>query len=455
MTGAYLPVIPENITVHLGSPDSAAPNVTVPFADYIKNVASSEIYPTWPESAIRANILAEISYALNRVYTEYYRSRGYDFDITNSTALDQSYVEGRDIFDNISRIVDEIFFTYISRQGSVEPLFAAYCDGDKVICEGLSQWGSVALANQGLSPYEILQNYYGEDINLITDAAIEGAAESYPGRTLRLGSEGNDVLFIQRRLNRIAQNYPSIPRITNPIGIFNTQTDDAVREFQRIFELTPDGVVGRATWYKILRIYNAVKKLSDLQSEGISLAEVTKYFDETLAVGSTGQGVRELQYLLNLVSEFVNTVPSVTIDGIFGENTAAAVRAYQSVAEIPVTGVVEVDTWESLYRAYQGILAILPEDYGGVTEPYPGYPLTRGQRGEDVHLLQNYLNLISDIYTEIPKIAVDGDFGPSTEAAVKAYQQIFGIPVTGVVGAGTWDSIANTYSSLKGEGNGQ
>lgn len=296
MTGAYLPVIPENITVHLGSPDSAAPNVTVPFADYIKNVASSEIYPTWPESAIRANILAEISYALNRVYTEYYRSRGYDFDITNSTALDQSYVEGRDIFDNISRIVDEIFFTYISRQGSVEPLFAAYCDGDKVICEGLSQWGSVALANQGLSPYEILQNYYGEDINLITDAAIEGAAESYPGRTLRLGSEGNDVLFIQRRLNRIAQNYPSIPQITNPIGIFNTQTDDAVREFQRIFELTPDGVVGRATWYKILRIYNAVKKLSDLQSEGVSLAEVTKYFDETLAVGSTGQGVRELQY---------------------------------------------------------------------------------------------------------------------------------------------------------------
>lgn len=455
MTGAYLPVIPENITVHLGSPDSAAPNVTVPFADYIKNVASSEIYPTWPESAIRANILAEISYALNRVYTEYYRSRGYDFDITNSTALDQSYVEGRDIFDNISRIVDEIFSTYISRQGSVEPLFAAYCDGDKVICEGLSQWGSVALANQGLSPYEILQNYYGEDINLITDAAVEGAAESYPGRTLRLGSEENDVLFIQRRLNRIAQNYPSIPRITNPIGIFNTQTDDAVREFQRIFELTPDGVVGRATWYKILRIYNAVKKLSDLQSEGVSLAEVTKYFDETLAVGSTGQGVRELQYLLNLVSEFVNTVPSVTIDGIFGENTAAAVRAYQSVAELPVTGVVEVDTWESLYRAYQGILAILPEDYGGVIEPYPGYPLTRGQRGEDVRLLQNYLNFISDIYTEIPKIAVDGDFGPSTEAAVKAYQQIFGIPVTGVVGAGTWDSIANTYSSLKGEGNGQ
>ena len=455
MTGAYLPVIPENITVHLGSPDSAAPNVTVPFADYIKNVASSEIYPTWPESAIRANILAEISYALNRVYTEYYRSRGYDFDITNSTALDQSYVEGRDIFDNRSRIVDEIFSTYISRQGSVEPLFAAYCDGDKVICEGLSQWGSVALANQGLSPYEILQNYYGEDINLITDAAIEGAAESYPGRTLRLGSEGNDVLFIQRRLNRIAQNYPSIPRITNPIGIFNTQTDDAVREFQRIFELTPDGVVGRATWYKILRIYNAVKKLSDLQSEGVSLAEVTKYFDETLAVGSTGQGVRELQYLLNLVSEFVNTVPSVTIDGIFGENTAAAVRAYQSVAELPVTGVVDVDTWESLYRAYQGILAILPEDYGWVAEPYPGYPLTRGQRGEDVRLLQNYLNLISDIYTEIPKIAADGDFGPSTEAAVKAYQQIFGIPVTGVVGAGTWDSIANTYSSLKGEGNGQ
>lgn len=450
MTGAFLPTIPETVTVHLGPPDSAAPNVTVPFADYIKNVASSEIYPTWPESAIRANILAQISYTLNRIYTEYYRSRGYDFDITNFTGIDQSFVNGRDIFDNISRIVDDIFSTYIARQGDVAPLFAAYCDGDRVICEGLSQWGSVSLANQGLVPYQILQNYYGNNINLITDAEIGGVTESYPGRTLQLGSNGNDVLFIQRRLNRISRNYPSIPQISNPIGVFNTETDEAVREFQRIFQLTPDGVVGRATWYSILRIYNAVKRLSDLGSEGISLEEVTTRFDETLSLGSTGQGVREVQYLLNLVSEFVNTVPSVAIDGIFGESTAAAVRAFQNLGDLPVTGVVDTDTWELLYRAYQGILDILPEGYGGITEPYPGFPLSRGQSGEEVRLLQNYLNFISDTYTEIPKITVDGDFGVATERAVRAYQQIFGIPASGVVGAGTWDSIADTYSSLRG-----
>ncbi|MBQ5649615.1 MAG: spore cortex-lytic protein, partial [Clostridia bacterium] len=180
--------VPETITVHLGRPTANAQNVTVPFADYIKNVASSEIYPTWPENAIRANVLAQISYALNRVYTEYYRSRGYEFDITNSTAFDQSYVPNRDIFENVSRIVDDVFNDYIVRQGQVQPLFAQYCDGREVSCSGLSQWGTVTLANNGLSPYEILQSYYGNDINIIFDAPIGNAEESYPGIPLRLGS---------------------------------------------------------------------------------------------------------------------------------------------------------------------------------------------------------------------------------------------------------------------------
>ena len=168
-----LPVIPEYITVHLGEPDESAQNVTVSFPDYIKNVASSEIYPTWPESALRANILAQISFALNRVYTEYYRSRGYDFDITNSTAFDQSFVYGRDIFENISQIVDEIFNDYLVREGNIEPLFAVYCNGTTVTCDGLSQWGSVELANQGLVPYDILRNYYGDDIQIISNARFK------------------------------------------------------------------------------------------------------------------------------------------------------------------------------------------------------------------------------------------------------------------------------------------
>ena len=196
------PVIPETITVHLGAPDQAAENVTIPFAEYIKNVASSEIYPTWPEAAIRANILAQISFALNRIYTEHYPSQGYDFDITNNTQYDQNFVRNRDIFENISQIVDDIFNDYVVRQGSVEPLFTQYCNGTTSTCDGLSQWGTVDLADQGLIPYEILQYYFGDDINIVFGAPVQGIERSYPGVPLRQGSAGEDVRILQRQLNR-------------------------------------------------------------------------------------------------------------------------------------------------------------------------------------------------------------------------------------------------------------
>ena len=201
-----LPVIPEYITVHLGPPDEPAQNVTLPFMDYIMNVASSEIYPTWPEEAIRANIYAQISFALNRVYTEYYRSRGYDFDITNSTRYDQYFVNGRDIFENIQRITGEIFNDYIRRRGSIEPLFAQYCNGTTVTCNGLSQWGSVELANAGYTPYRILTNYYGSDIDIIRDAPVGGNTSSAPTEPLRLDSADGEVRQLQIRLNRISDN---------------------------------------------------------------------------------------------------------------------------------------------------------------------------------------------------------------------------------------------------------
>ena len=275
---ARLPTIPETITVHLGAPNQNAPNVTVPFVDYIANVASSEIYPTWPESAIRANIFAQISFALNRIYTEYYRVRGYDFDITNSTAIDQYFVNGRDIYENISQIVGEIFDTYIVRQGSVEPLFAQFCNGTTVTCAGLSQWGSVSLANEGYTPYEILQYYYGEDIDLVSDAPVMNISSSLPDRLLRLGTAGDDVRQIQIRLNRISDNYPSIPKIAIPDGVFSFDTEDAVRRFQEVFSLPADGIVGKATWYAIQFIYNAVKRLNELDSEGISSMRVAIKF---------------------------------------------------------------------------------------------------------------------------------------------------------------------------------
>lgn len=339
--GAILPVIPENITVHLGRPTESARNVTVPFADYIKNVASSEIYPTWPESALRANILAQISFTLNRIYTEYYRSRGYDFDITNSTAFDQSFVYGRDIFENISQIVDEIFNEYIRRSGSVEPLFAVYCDGINVQCNGISQWGSVELANQGLTPYEILQYYYGDEIEPVRDVPVVGSISSYPGTPLRLGSNGDEVYFVQTRLNRISRNYPNIPKIANPNGLFSADTEDAVKAFQRQFNLTPDGIVGSATWYAISRIYTAVKRLADINSEGISLDEVTLLFNGQISEGSSGLGVRELQVLLAFIAQFDSAVIPVAIDGIFGSGTRASVESFQYEYGLPVTGTVD------------------------------------------------------------------------------------------------------------------
>ncbi len=453
MNNQTLPFIPESITVHLGSPDSSAPNVTVPFSDYIKNVASSEVYPTWPEAALRANILAQITFALNRIYTEYYRSRGYSFDITNSTAIDQAYVDGRDIFENISRIVDEIFDNYITRGVGVEPIFALYCNGTTTTCEGLSQWGSVSLAEEGLGAFDILQNYYGPNISLITDAPVQNIRDSYPGFPLSFGSSGEPVRTIQVKLNRISKNYPAIPKIPFSDGSFQAETERAVRAFQEIFNLTPDGVVGRATWNSINRIYAGVKNLSDINSEGIPPEDITTFFGDTLEEGEEGVAVRELQYLLLFISVFNNQIPPLTVDGIFGSATRDAVVAFQRFYGLPETGQVDFLTWEQIYDSYVGILETLPEGYfSPVTEAYGGTPLRLGSEGEQVARIQDYLNFISNTYTEIPKVTVDGVFGPATQTAVLTYQNLFGLEPTSIVAASTYNSIADTYRVLK-EGN--
>ena len=446
---ANLPYIPESITVHLGAPDQEAENVTLPFTEYIANVASSEIYPTWPENAIRANIYAQISFALNRVYTEFYRIRGYDFDVTNSTAYDQYFVKNRDFFENINNIVNEIFDTYIVRRGSIEPLFAQYCDGVEVSCNGLSQWGSVELAEQGYTPYEILQYYYGDDIDLVRDAPVMGISSSLPDRLLRIGTAGDDVRQIQIRLNRISDNYPSIPKIAQPDGVFSFDTEDAVRQFQEIFSLTPDGVVGRSTWYAIQFIYNAVKRLNELNSEGITLDEVTQQFPGASREGDTGLGVQNIQYLISYLAEFYSTIPSVAIDGIYGSSTADAVRAVQRTFELPITGEVDFSTWDVLYRTYLGFIETIPFEYvEGNVLPYPGIPLRIGSEDDSVRVLQEYLNFISGYIPEIPSINVTGYFGTQTRGAVIAFQQLYGIPTTGTVGSVTWNAISDLYSDL-------
>ncbi len=453
MNNAPLPVIPETVTVHLGRPDVSARNVTVPFIDYVKNVASSEIYPTWPESSIRANIYAQISYVLNRIYTEYYRSRGYDFDITNTTAFDQYFVPERDIFENISQIVDDIFDSYVVRQGSVEPLFTQYCNGTTSTCDGLSQWGTVPLAEQGLTPYEILQRYYGDNIDIRMDVPVMAVDESVPTRPLTLGSTGNDVKSVQVRLNRISSNYPAIPKIPNPRGVYDANTQNAVRRFQEIFDLVPDGVVGKSTWYQIQLIYNGVKRISELDSEGLTIEEISRQYPTELGIGSSGEGVRVVQYLLRYVATFDNRIPVITIDGIYGENTAAATRAFQELNGLPVTGAMDEETYSALYDTYRGYIGSLPNSqFIGTARPYPGFIITEGQSNEYVTALQTYLNVISRTYPEIPEIAIDGSFGPATRGAVIAYQTRFGLNPDGIVGLSTWESIGSLYSDLaKGE----
>ena len=449
MNSLKLPVIPEFITVHLGAPNEAAPDVTVPWSDYIKNVASSEIFPTWPDEAIRANVLAEQSFALNRVFTEYYRARGYDFDITNDTAYDQSFVAGRETFQNIDRIVDEIFYVYLSRRGYVEPLFAVYCDGVRVRCDGLSQFGTVELAEDGLDAEQIVRFYYGDDVELVYDAKIAGVNESYPGRVLGLGSSGTEVIFVQNRLNRIAQNYPAIPKLGEPLGFFDERTEEAVREFQRVFDLTVDGRVGRETWYATLRIYTAVKRLSELSSEGLGVEEVERLFETTLSEGSTGRSVRELQYLIDFIAEFVATVPAVQIDGVYGPRTRAAVEQIQAAYGLAATGVVDGGTWELIFRIYSGILGVLPDRDRPLKPPYPGAPIALGETGEDVRLIQRYLTFISLFENSIPQLEVDGVFGRRTEAAVREFQALQGLPVTGEADGATWNALVDAYYRLK------
>jgi peptidoglycan hydrolase-like protein with peptidoglycan-binding domain len=448
---ANLPFIPDTITVHLGAPnDTNAPNVTLPFIDYIKNVASSEIYPTWPENALRANIYAQISFALNRIYTEYYRSRGYPFDITSSTAYDQYFVNGRDIFENIDRIVSEIFDSYLRRPGSIEPLFAQYCDGINVTCPGgLSQWGSVTLANQNLTPYEILQNYYGENLEIVTNVPVGSPQASVPPVPLRLGSSGNDVRTAQIRLNRISDNFPSIPKIVATDGIFLEDTQDAVRQFQTVFNLDPDGVIGRATWYAIERIYSSVKRLNELNSEGITLQEVTKQYPDVLRLGSTGIGVSNLQYFIDYLSAFYDTIPSVAIDGVFGASTEQAVKDVQRTLGLEVDGVVAELTWNAIYNAYLGIIQGIPIQYTeGNILPYPGYLLRLGSESEVVRVLQEYLNYIARSFPEVPEVNPTGYFGNRTQEAVIAVQNLVNLPANGVVGALTWNAITDLYSDL-------
>ena len=445
------PYIPKTITVHLGAPDSNAQNVTVNFPDYIKNVASSEIYPTWDEDAILANIYAQLSFALNRVFTEFYTAQGYDFNITNSTAYDQKFIYGRNIFDNIDRLVDEVFDSYLRRMGTIEPLAAKYCNGTTVTCEGLSQWGSQNLARQGLDAIQIVRNYYGDDVELVTDVEIRGIMQSYPGEPVQFGDSGQAVSTIQVSLNQISQDYPSIPKIPEVDGIFGTATENAVRRFQEIFNLTPDGVVGRATWYKVLTVYNAVKKLNELISEGLTLEDVSQQFPEVLKYGDRGLYVSIMQYYLNVIATFDTNLGDIPINGVYDDAMVQLVKDFQRTRGLLVDGIIGKQTGDEIYDQYLGIIESLPpSSFEGIAKPFPGVTLAIGARGDSVRTLQEYINVLAEVYDEVGEVAEDGIFGNNTRDNVLAIQALFNLTRDGTVDAITWAVIADAYDDIIG-----
>lgn len=393
--------------------------------------------PAWPEQALRANILAQISLALNRIWTEWYPSRGYSFNITGSPAVDQSFTEGRTVYAVMERLTAELFSTYVRRTGDAEPYFTEYCDGKLVTCKGMKQWGTVDRANEGKNALQILRYYYGNDVNLVTTNNIAAIPESYPGSPLRLGSTGTSVRILQRQLDRIAKDYPAFGKPTVN-GTFDAATESCVKAFQKYFSLTADGVVGRSTWYKISYIYVSVKELAQLTSEGESWAGTVTggvWPGVVLRRGDTGPYVELVQFWLSTLAEFDTAIPTLTVDGNFGAGTEKSVKAFQTENGLTADGVVGQATWDALYLAWVDVQS----DMGGTA--YPGTALRTGSKGNDVRLVQFWLRIAADNYSSLQTVTVDGNFGSGTAAAVKAFQSLFGLTADGIVGRATWAKL--------------
>ena len=392
---------------------------------------------SWPEEALRANIIAQVSLALNRIWTEWYPSREYSFNITGSPGYDQAYVNGRTVFAVMERLTAELFNTFVQRSGDAEPYFTEYCDGKTVTCPGMKQWGTVDRAREGLNALQILRYYYGNRVQLVTTNNIAAIPSSYPGNPLRRGSTGTNVRILQKQLSRIAKDYPSFgkPAVT---GTFDEATENSVKKFQKQFGLTADGIVGKATWYKISYVYVSIKDLAELTSEGETAEGIQSaggWPGTVLRRGSTGSSVEQVQFWLSDLAQFDSSLARVSVDGSYGAATERAVRTFQQKQNLTADGVVGQTTWNALYAAWVDAQS----DLGGTA--WPGTALRRGDTGMEVRLVQFWLRLAADNYSALRTVTVDGSYGAATVSAVTAFQSLFGLTADGVVGRSTWNKL--------------
>ena len=343
------------------------------------------------------------------------------------------------------RLTDDIFNTYLRKTGTVNPYYSEYCDGKSVTCPGLKQWGTVTLAKQGKTPLQILKYYYGSNIEIVRTNNIQAIPQSYPGSPLRQGDSGTAVFTLQRQLNRIAKDYPFFGKLTVD-GVFGPRMVSTVKTFQRQFNLTADGVVGRQTWYKISYIYVSVKDLAELTSEGETSSGTLSdgsWGGTALRTGSTGSAVEQVQFWLNTLAQYESVLPSLAVDGRYGAATASAVRAFQRRYGLTVDGVVGRETWNAIYNEFRSI-----QSDNGTPNAYPGTALREGASGQNVRLVQFWLKIAHTVYSRLNDLTVDGRFGAATTAAVKRFQTYFGLTSDGVVGRTTWNKLYEVYNDI-------
>ena len=440
--------IPANIRVHLGQWQSPASNVSVPFIDYIKNVTSHEIFDHWPEQTIIANVYCIVSFTLNRIFTEFYRKRGVNFDITSTTHMDQKYVHGGIIGARISAVVDRIFNNYLAVIGHKEPFLSLYNDGIRVNLPGrLSQWGSYFDGLSGMNAWQIINKYFSQNLELRVCNNFNGVLESYPGRTLRLGDSGDDVRQMQLFLNGVIGFYTNT--IINPVdGVFGLSTRNSVLVAQRAWNLPQTGEIDRRTWYEISRRFAVRRALWEMHSQGLRIGIGTTPPTRIIRLGdpvnpqdfATSALIVKLQFLLDFISLYYPEIPFVAQTGRFDQLTNAGVRAFQSLFNLNVDGVVGPITWAMLYDVYWGIIenTTLPPPE---IPPFPGN-LSVGSTGANVRLVQEAINIIAPNHPgRLGRVTVDGIFGNMTRDAIFAFQSIFGLPITGIVNQATWNRL--------------